>query len=150
MCFGWYQELLRETRATDLTAAEAELVNMLDHGGMIVHVYRDADRENPELVGRHSRLRSFIASEDKERLRHGGALPHEVERFLLDANSFTAWSQAKESGRLLEQRWSIVDLFSAKGQYPLSVYGKAVLVAPDKIVSPAPISDTVDRSSAQL
>jgi hypothetical protein len=141
MCFGWYQELLRETRARDLAAAEAELLDMLDHGGMIVHAYRDADRENPELVGRHSRLRSFISADDRERLRQCAPLPHEVERFLLDSESLSEWSCAQASGGLLERRWAIVELYSAAGQ---GVYGKAVLAAP------APAGPPVSRSAIDL
>lgn len=149
MCFGWYQELLRETRALDLAAAEAELLEMLDRGGMIVHVYRDVNRENPELVGRHSRLRSFIAAEDREKLRQGGSMPHEVERFLLDAESFGAWSSAKESGALLEQRWAIVDLYSAGGQTSASIYGKAILALPT-LASPSVSRSATDVLRAQL
>jgi hypothetical protein len=117
MCFGWYQELLRETRARDLAAAEAELLDMLDCGGMIVHVYREADRENPELVGRHSRL--------------------------------SAWSSAKESGALLEQRWAVVDLYWAGGQTFASIYGKAVLSSPMP-AGPSDSQPASDLSRAEI
>jgi len=80
MCFGWYQELLAEVRVDDLAAAEAKVLEMLDHGGMIVHVYRETDAMNPELVGRHRRLRSFIAVEESETLPRGVEPPHEIER----------------------------------------------------------------------
>ncbi len=74
MSFGWYQELLHETQIEGLAAAEAKLLDMLDQGAMIVHVYRETDAENPEIVGRHSRLRRFYSE--------GGdaVIAHEVER----------------------------------------------------------------------
>jgi hypothetical protein len=124
MCFGWYQELLRETRVPDLAGAEAELVRMLDGGGMIVHVYRDTNRDSPELVGRHSRLRTFIDQDHLHARREEVGPAHEVERFLLDAQSLDSWSQARETGELLESRWSVVELWST--DVP-SFYGKAVL-----------------------
>jgi hypothetical protein len=130
MCFGWYQELLRDTRVDNLAAAEAKLFEMLDQGGMIVHAYRETDSENPELVGRHGRLRSFLAASDPEPVKQGGILPHEVERFLLDPANLEAWTHASETHRLLEERWSIVELWSAPGQDQSCIYGKAMLVAP--------------------
>jgi hypothetical protein len=130
MCFGWYQELLRDTRVDNLAAAEAKLFEMLDQGGMIVHAYRETDTENPELVGRHGRLRSFLAAGDLEFLNQGGTLPHEVERFLLDPANLEAWTRASETDRLLEERWSIVELWSAPGQDQSCIYGKARLVVP--------------------
>ena len=133
MCFGWYQELLRDTRVDNLAAAEAKLFEMLDQGGMIVHAYRETDSENPELVGRHGRLRSFLAASDLEFLRQGGILPHEVERFLLDPANLEAWTHASEGNRLLEGRWSIVELWSVPGQDQSCMYGKARLVVPATI-----------------
>ena len=126
MCFGWYQELLRETRVPDLGTAEVELLRMLDEGGMIVHAYRDQNQENPELVGRHSRLRRFIAAEERPAARSGNAPPHEVERFLLDAESLAAWSRASETADLIDYRWSVVEFWSA-GENSSAFYGKAVL-----------------------
>jgi hypothetical protein len=82
MSFGWFQELLAEIIVPDLTAAEVKLVEMLDCGAMIVHVYREADREHPELVGRHRRLRCFYAGT--------GTDPepgHEIERLHLEKSS---------------------------------------------------------------
>ncbi len=130
MCFGWYQELLTDTRVDNLAAAEAKLFEMLDQGGMIVHAYRETDSENPELVGRHGRLRSFLAASD---LSQHGILPHEVERFLLDPAHLEAWTHASETNRLLEGRWSIVELWSAPGQDQSCIYGKARLVVPAAI-----------------
>jgi hypothetical protein len=130
MCFGWYQELLRDTRVDNLAAAEARLFEMLDQGGMIVHVYRETDSENPELVGRHGRLRSFLAATDLGPLKEDGILPHEVERFLLDRANLEAWTHASERNRLLEGRWSIVELWSAPGPDQSCIYGKAKLVVP--------------------
>jgi hypothetical protein len=130
MCFGWYQELLRDTRVDNLAAAEAKLFEMLDQGGMIVHAYRETDSENPELVGRHGRLRSFLAATDLGPSKEGGTLPHEVERFLLDPANLEAWTHASEANRLLEGRWSIVELWSAPGQDQSCIYGKARLVIP--------------------
>jgi hypothetical protein len=130
MCFGWYQELLRDTRVDNLAAAEAKLFEMLEQGGMIVHAYRETDSENPELVGRHGRLRSFLAATDLGPSKEGGTLPHEVERFLLDPANLEAWTHASEANRLLEGRWSIVELWSAPGQDQSCIYGKARLVIP--------------------
>ena len=79
MSFGWFQELLAETTVPDFPAAEVKLLEMLEHGGMIVHVYRETDQEHPELVGRHRRLRSFIEGNATD--TEPG---HEVERFSLD------------------------------------------------------------------
>jgi hypothetical protein len=79
MSFGWFQELLAETTVPDFAAAEAKLLEMLDRGGMIVHVYRETDQEHPELVGRHRRLRSFNAGNTTDPYPE-----HEVESFTLD------------------------------------------------------------------
>ena len=133
MCFGWYQELLSEACADDLASAERKLLEMLDHGGMIVHVYRETDQENPELVGRHGLYRSFIAGE-RDTSRRDAALPHEVERFLLDPVAMDAWVQARKTNGLLEQRWSVIDLWPIDGQDRSSIYGKAMLV--DSAVRP--------------
>ncbi|AXC11046.1 hypothetical protein ACPOL_1702 [Acidisarcina polymorpha] len=139
MCFGWYHELLRESRAHDLAAAAAQTLEMLDQDGMIVHVYRETDPDNPELVGRHRRLRSFIQAldlqagdlqaGDQQKQPSGASLCHEVERFLLDPESVVLWNQAKEGNGLLEQRWSIVDFWSAETRSPGNFYGKAILIA---------------------
>jgi hypothetical protein len=129
MCFGWYQELLRDMHVDNLVAAEARIFEMLDQGGMIVHAYRETDLENPELVGRHGRLRSFMAANDFGGSRKGGILPHEIERFLLDTANLDAWTHASKTGGLLEGRWSVVDLWSTQGQDQSCLYGKAILVA---------------------
>lgn len=126
MCFGWYQELLEETRVADFAAAEARLLEMLDRGGMIVHVYRETDADNPELVGRHRRLRSFTTgaacscSDD--------SVPHEVERFLLDRESLDAWAQASKMDGVLEKHWSVVDVWPVERQDQPGIYGKAMLI----------------------
>ncbi len=129
MCFGWYQELLGEVRVDDLRRAEAKLFEMLDKGGMIVHVYRDTDRENPEVVGRHRRFRNFFAPCESSGQPPLTELPHEVERFLLDRASLDTWSRARKIEALLEGRWSIVDLWSSFDLDASPIYGKAVLVA---------------------
>jgi len=128
MCFGWYQELLTEACVDDLATAEQKLLEMLDHGGMIVHVYRETDAENPELVGRHGRLRAFIAASDGDALRREAPLPHEVERFLLDSACLDTWIQARKTNELLDQHWSVIDLWPIDGQDRSSIYGKAMLV----------------------
>jgi hypothetical protein len=130
MCFGWYQELLSDTRVDNLAAAEKKLLEMLDHGGMIAHAYREHDPENPELVGRHGRLRSFLATCDSEPLKQAAMLPHEIERFLLDPADLEAWAHARETSRLLDGRWSVVDLWLPPGEDKSCIYGKALLVAP--------------------
>ena len=79
MSFGWFQELLAETTVPDFPTAEAKLLDMLDRGSMIVHVYRETDREYPALVGRHRRLRSFYAGDKTD--RESG---HEIERLHFD------------------------------------------------------------------
>ena len=79
MSFGWFQELLAETTVPNFAAAEAKLLEMLDRGGMIVHVYRETDQEHPELVGRHRRLRSFNSGNPTDPYPE-----HEVESFMLD------------------------------------------------------------------
>ncbi len=121
MCFGWYQELLRETSVPDLATAETTLLEMLDDDGMIVHVYRETEMEKPELVGRHERLRAFIGAE--------GRRGHEVERYLLDAACLGQWIQANRTGGVLEQRWSIVDLWPTEEQEEAWMYGRATLTA---------------------
>lgn len=130
MCFGWYQELLREARAEDLVDAEAKLLDMLNGGGMIVHVYRDTEPENPELVGRHQRFRSFVSSEESDNITPRTELPHEVERFLLDHAALDAWNKARGTDALLDDRWSVVELWSSYDQETPAIYGKATLITP--------------------
>lgn len=134
MCFGWYQELLSEARVDGLAAAESKLLQMLDRDGMIVHAYRESDPENPELVGRHSRLRSFIAAGERDASRHGVTLPHELERFLLDPAHLQAWARALREDGLLERRWSVVDLwptdfFPQEESNCAYFYGKAIRIS---------------------
>jgi hypothetical protein len=129
MSFGWYQELLEEVRVADFSAAEAKLVEMLDRGGMIVHAYRETDAENPELVGRHRRLRSFNANGNSACTCQDEAVPHEVERFLLDRDSFDLWASASETNGVVENRWSIVDLWPVEAIGQSGVYGKALLIS---------------------
>jgi len=131
MCFGWYQELLEEARVEDLAAAEARLLEMLDRGGMIVHVYRETDAENPELVGRHRRLRSFTSSGDSGCSCNDGIVPHEVERFLLDKAGLDVWVDASKTDGLVEQRWSVIDVWPVEGHDQPGVYGKATLISPE-------------------
>ena len=79
MSFGWFHELLAETTVPDFSSAEEKLLDWLDHGSMIVHVYRETDWNYPELVGRHRRLRSFYAGNET------GLEPgHEIQRLHLD------------------------------------------------------------------
>ncbi|MGI8772286.1 MAG: hypothetical protein ACR2JE_12715 [Acidobacteriaceae bacterium] len=127
MSFGWYQELLEEAHLDDFPAAEAKLVEMLDRGGMIVHAYRETDTENPELVGRHARLCSFNAGDHGE-CSKSGKTPHEVERFLLDVASMDAWVMASETGGVVDERWSVVELWPVQGHDLPAMYGKARLV----------------------
>ncbi len=132
MCFGWYQELLSEVRVEDFAAAEINIQRLLDTGGMIVHAYRETDLQNPELVGRHSRLSSFMAANDRE-----AAAAHEVERFLVDPAQCEAWVHAQLTDTLLQQRWRVVDLWCS--DEPLAetdkphIYGRAIRIAPTMI-----------------
>ncbi len=128
MSFGWYQELLEEVHVPDFSSAEAKLLEMLDRGGMIVHAYRESDAENPELVGRHARLRSFNAGDDGQRPAEDRVVPHEIERFLLDAASMDVWVTACETGGVMDERWSVVELWPVQGNGRGSMYGKARLI----------------------
>lgn len=131
MSFGWYQELLEEAHLPDFSAAEATLVEMLDRGGMIVHAYRETDPDNPELVGRHARLRSFNAGSDGECSSREEGVAHEVERFLLDPASMDVWMRARETHGVVDERWSVVEFWSMDGhvhEQPF-IYGKARLIA---------------------
>jgi hypothetical protein len=128
MSFGWYQELLAQVRVETLDAATDKLLDMLDQDGMIVHAYRDTDADNPELVGHHRRLRSFITGEGKQ--RSDSAAPHEIERFLLEPANLAAWTQARKMDGILEQRWSIVELWASGDGNDASMYGKALLTVP--------------------
>jgi hypothetical protein len=142
MSFGWYQELLEEAHVPDFTAAEAKVLEMLDRGGMIVHAYRETDSDNPELVGRHARLRSFNCGDAVDGPVQAGAIPHEVERFLLDAASLDAWVRASETGGVVDERWSVVELWPVSepvSEYDRpSMYGKARLIS-----APSPPSGRV-------
>jgi hypothetical protein len=131
LAFGWYYELLASVSVPTLAAGERELLRMLDGGGMIVHVYRDSDPDNPEVVGRHWRLRSFLF--DSLGRRTNGELEeqHEVERFLLDAASADDWVRARETGQPLEERWSVVELWTtAAGSEKRASFGRARLISP--------------------
>lgn len=128
MSFGWYHELLKETQVSSFAAAERKLLEMLDGGGMIVHAYRETDRDTPEIVGRHGRLRAFMTDTATERAREASAFPHELERFLLDAASARAWVRASETGQVLDERWSVVELWPPAGHNQQYMYGKAMLV----------------------
>jgi hypothetical protein len=55
---------------------------------------------------------------------------HEIERFLLDPASLETWRQAEKSQALLDQRWSITELWSSQTLDSCSIYGKATLIAP--------------------
>ena len=131
MGFGWYQELLREAQVEGLASAEEKLLEMLDRGAMIVHVYRETDAEHPELVGRHSRLRSFFSGVTEN--TDGTTQPHEVERFLLDSSAMDDWAAARRTDRLLDQRWSVIELWAdsrpAQERDEAIVYGRAMLIA---------------------
>jgi hypothetical protein len=115
---------------------------------MIVHVYRETDAINPELVGRHRRLRSFIGAEECESLPRGAEPQHEIERFLIDPAGLEAWSRASSTGGLLEQRWSVVDLRLAVGLNQPHIYGKALLASARAGYSPP--APEVDRPGRQL
>ena len=136
MSFGWYHELLEEAEVSDLSAAEIKLLAMLDRGGMIVHAYRETDAENPELVGRHRRLRAFNSAAEGE-CPHAGetlphrvdeTLPHEVERFLLDPANLDVWTRASETGGVVDQRWAVLELWPPDISSQSGMYGKARLV----------------------
>lgn len=127
MCFGWFQELIGETSVTDLSAAEAEILAMLDRGAMIVHVYRETDQEHPELVGRHSRLRSFNAG-PSERTPPEAEGTHEIERFLLDAEKFQVWADALKRNAPMDQCWAVVDLWPLEQGESDCLYGRATLI----------------------
>jgi hypothetical protein len=69
----------------------------------------------------------------------GDAEPgHEVERFLLDRSRFEAWAVASATDGLVDQRWSVVDLWpqqqgpqqqgSQQIEQQQEVFGKAMLV----------------------
>jgi hypothetical protein len=128
MSFGWYHEFLEEVSVSDLSAAEHKLLDMLDRGGMIVHAYRETDSENPELVGRHRRLRAFNSVAAGECPRSCETLPHEVERFLLDPANLDAWTRASETGEVVDQRWAVLELWPADISSQSGMYGKARLV----------------------
>jgi hypothetical protein len=129
MSFGWYQELLEEAHLADFSAAEAKVLEMLDCGAMIVHAYRETDADHPELVGRHARLRSFNCGESEDGPIQAGATVHEVERFLLDAASLEAWVRASETGGVVDERWSVVELWPVSEDDRTSMYGKARLIS---------------------
>jgi hypothetical protein len=156
MSFGWYQELLSEVLVEDFTAAEIEVLHMLDSGGMIVHAYRESDLVNPELVGRHSRLRSFIGASDREVQQRDLSLTHEIERFLVDPSHCAAWSRAHQTDGLLQQRWRVVDLWcseSAMAEADKSrIYGRAIRIAPSAIgaVDSTSLISEIDRIGSQL
>jgi hypothetical protein len=121
MCFGWYYELLGEVRVSSFSAAERELLRMLDGGGMTVHVYREGEPNEPEMVGRHWRLGGFLSG----RGCGSGAGQHEVERFLLDGASAREWVRARQSGEPLEERWSVVELWGVAGTERGPMHGRA-------------------------
>lgn len=148
MCFGWYQELLREAHADGVIAAESKLIEMLEDGGMIVHCYRETDLENPELVGRHRRLRFFVAPAGQGS-RVGGEVPHQIERFLLDFASLETWKRAINSNRPLEGRWSVVELWSLDEERPSSLYGKATLISPPA-AGGSDVTPSADGSSRRI
>jgi hypothetical protein len=128
MSFGWYHEFLEEAEVSDLSAAELKLVDMLDRDAMIVHVYRETDSENPELVGRHRRLRAFNSVAEGECPRADETLPHEVERFLLDLANLEVWTRASETGGVVDQRWTVLELWPADISGQPGMYGKARLL----------------------
>jgi hypothetical protein len=128
MSFGWYHEFLEEAEVSDLSAAELKLLDMLDRGGMIVHAYRETDPENPELVGRHRRLRAFNSAAEGECPHAEEALPHEVERFLLDPANLDVWTRASETGGVVDQRWAVLELWPADITSQSGMYGKARLL----------------------
>jgi hypothetical protein len=131
LAFGWYYELLASVSVPTLAAAERELLRMLDGGGMIVHIYRDSDPDNPEIVGRHWRLRSFLFDSLGRRANARPEEQHEVERFLLDAASADDWVRARETGQPLEERWSVVELWTtAAGSENRASFGRARLISP--------------------
>src|ERR1700760_2239281 len=128
MSFGWYHEFLEEVEVNDLFAAERKLVDMLDRDAMIVHVYRETDSENPELVGRHRRLRAFNSVAQGECPCADERLSHEVERFLLDPAKLEVWTRASETGGIVDQRWAVLELWPADVSSQSGMYGKARLI----------------------
>ena len=124
MCFGGFQALIGETSVADLSAAKAEILTMLERGAMIVHAYRDTDQEHPELVGSHRRLRFGQAD-------RGAPAPeaaHEIERFLLDPESFHVWADALKRNAPIEQCWAVVDLWPLEQDEAECLYGRATLI----------------------
>jgi hypothetical protein len=126
MAFGWFQEFLSEERVDDLAAAEARVRELLDGDAMIVHVYRETDGENPELIGRHGRLCAFTAGNGSE-IAHASSATHEICRFLLDTDGLEMWQAAKDRDALIDSRWLVVDLYPQGDQSVPAVYGKAML-----------------------
>jgi hypothetical protein len=126
MAFGWFQEFLSEERVNDLTAAEARVTELLDGDAMIVHVYRETDAENPELIGRHGRLCAFTSGNGSE-IADASPASHEICRFLLDTDGLEMWQAAKDRDALIDSRWSVVDLYPQGDQPGMAVYGKAML-----------------------
>jgi len=124
MAFGWFHEFLCEERVVNLEAAETRLRELLDDNAMIVHVYRETDPENPELIGRHGRLCAFTAGNGTE-IAATSSVPHEICRFLLDTDSLEQWQAAKDRDLLIDSRWSVVDLYPTDDR--AGVYGKALL-----------------------
>jgi hypothetical protein len=119
MCFGWFQELLREERVPNFAAAEAKVAEMLDGGGMIVHAYRESNTDQPEIVGRNRTFQSFMA------VSGNAQSGHEIERYLLDASLVHAWRQAVQRGGLLENRWQVMDVAGDPHPENEPVFGRA-------------------------
>lgn len=127
MSFGWFQALIDETSVADLSAAEAEIFDMLERGAMIAHAYRETDQEHPELVGRHRNFRS-LQFEPADRAAPEPAATHEIERFLLDLESFQLWADALKHNAPIEQRWIVVDLWPFEQDQAECLYGRATLI----------------------
>ena len=155
MCFGWYHELLSEARVEDFAAAETSILRMLDAGGMIVHAYRETDLQNPELVGRHSRLTSFMAANDGEIEERGALVHHEVERFLIDPAQCKAWIDAHQSNTLLHQQWQVIELWCSDppstNEDGSPIYGRAIRIGSAiNSVDSTPLISKADHIGNQL
>ncbi len=124
VAFGWFHELLREERVANLVEAEAKVAEMLDENAMIVHAYHATDMENPELVGKHSRLCDFTCGHQASTATPAA---HEICRFLRGTQSVEAWQAAKERDVLMDSRWLVVDLYTSGSGATAEVYGRAML-----------------------
>ncbi len=127
MSFGGFQPHFDESHVADLSAAEAEIVAMLERGAMIVHAYRETDQEHPELVGRHRMLCSSCF-ESAERGTQAAEAAHQIERFLIDPENFQVWADALNRNAPIEQCWAVVELWPPAQEETDCFYGRATLI----------------------